>query len=158
MIIAALRKRGLTIVVALLALVALASTMTYAAFLVVGVLGDHLGTGRFLAGLLLAILFARIPSLSNGKLRTVGLIPKPARRPIMMGLLALCLLTLLSRGAHVQAIFVAFATIFLISFPWIRRAVLGRIMGSLTKFTPDPRRRESIDDGVIDVEFREKKD
>ena len=58
--------------VVLLVLAALAGTMTYTAFLVIGVLADHLGTSRFIAGLLLGGLFARFPWIRKGKLRIVG--------------------------------------------------------------------------------------
>ena len=71
-------------------LFALAGTMAYTGFLVVGVLADQLGTGRFVAGLLLGVLFARFPWISKGKPRIVGLLPKPVRRPLIVGILALC--------------------------------------------------------------------
>ena len=70
-------KLVLALVVALLAV--LAGTITYTGYLVIGVMAEYLGTGRFVAGLLLGILFARFPSVSQGKLRLVGLLPKPVR-------------------------------------------------------------------------------
>ena len=143
---------------ALLALVALAGTMTYTGFLVVGVLADYLGTGRFVAGLLLGGLFARFPWISNGKLRTVGLLPKIARRPIMVGLLALCLASFVARGDYVPALFIGFTTAFLLTFPWIRRAIWGRMVSSIFKSSADQHRPTGADDMVIDGEFREKKD
>lgn len=148
----------LTLAIALLALVALASTMTYTGFLVIGVLADYLGTGRFITGLLLGVLFARFPRLSRGKLRTVGLLPKPVRRPVMVSLLALCLLSFLSRGDHVQAAVIGLAMTFVLTFPWIRRTLFGRVKSSLFQSAADQNPARSMDDTVIDVEFKEKKD
>lgn len=147
----------LTIAVALLVLAALAGTITYTGFLVVGVLADQLGTGRVLAGLLLAGLFARLPWISKGKLRTVGLLPKPVRRPLIVSLLALCLLNFLSRGEYVQAGFTGFATAFLLIYPWLRRAICDRVLSSVFKFA-GPNAPKSSDDTVIEGEFREKKE
>jgi hypothetical protein len=147
----------LTIAVALVVLVALASTMTYTGFLVVGVLADHLGTGRVMAGLLLGGLFARFPWISKGKLRIVGLLPKPVRRPLIVSILALCLLNFLSRGEYMPALFTGFATAFLLTYPWLRRAIFDRILSSVFKFAGrNP--PKSTDDTVIDGEFREKKE
>ena len=147
----------LTIAVALLVLIALASVMTYTGFLVVGVLADHLGTGRLAAGLLLGALFARFPWISKGKLRIVGLLPKPVRRPVILSLLALCLLYFLLQGEYVPALFTGFATAFLLTYPWLRRAIFVRLLSSFSKFTGrDP--GKSTGGMVIDGEFREKKD
>ena len=77
----------LTIAAVLLVLAALAATMTYTGYQVVGVLAEQAGTSRFVAGLLLGILFARFPWVSNGKPRIVGLLPKPLRRPLIATLL-----------------------------------------------------------------------
>lgn len=131
--------------------------MTYTGFLVVGVLADYLGTGRFMAGLLLAGLFARFPWISKGKLRVVGLLPKPARRPLIVGMLAFCLLHFLSRGEYLPAGFTGFATVFLLTFPWLRRTMFDRMLSSVFKFTGKGPRK-STDDTVIEGEFREKKD
>jgi hypothetical protein len=144
---------------ALLALIALAGTMTYTGYLVIGVLADLLGTGRFMAGLLLGGLFARIPWLSKGKLRTVGLLPKIVRRPVMLGLLALCLSSFLARGDYGPALVTGFAAAFILTFPWIKRALLGRVMSSMFKFSAAGQHQsKSIDSTVIDVEFKEKRD
>jgi hypothetical protein len=152
-----MRMPKLTIAVALLVLAALASTMTYTGFLVVGVLADHLGTGRFMAGLLLGGLFARFPWISKGKLRIVGLLPKPVRRPLIVSLLALCLLNFLYRGEYVPAVFTGFATAFLLTYPWLRRAIYDRILSSVFKFAGrNP--PKSNDDTVIEGEFREMKE
>ena len=148
----------LTLAIALLALVALASTMTYAGFLVVGVLADYLGTSRFVTGLLLGVAFARFPRISKGKLRTVGLLPKPVRRPVMVSLLAVCLFSFLSQGAYVPALFVGFATAFVLGFPWLRRAIFGRIKSSFFRSVAGQNPAKSMDSTVIDGEFREKKD
>lgn len=155
---AAMRTPKLTIAVALLALVALASTMTYTGFVVVGVLADRLDMSRVMAGLLLGVFFARFPWLSKGKLRTVGLIPKLFRRPIMVSLLALCLLSLLSHGDYFSALFVGFATAFLVTYPWLRRAIFGRMLSSFLKSSVNQNRPSSTGGTVIDVDFIEKKD
>lgn len=147
----------LAMAVALVVLAALAGTLTYTGFLVIGVLAEYLGTSRVVAGLLLAVLFARFPWIRNRKLRIVGLLPRPARRPLILGLLVLCLFTFLSRGDDVSALFPGFATAFLLAYPWLRRALYDRVLSSVFKFTGQyPAGR--TDDGVIDGEFREKKD
>ena len=74
----------LMLAVALQLLVALASTLTYTGFLVIGVLAEQLGAGRIVAGLLLGALFARFPWISKGGLRIVGLLPKIVRRPLIV--------------------------------------------------------------------------
>ena len=153
---AAIRKPKLALAVALGVLAALASTLTYTGYLVVGVLADYLGTSRFMAGLLLGILFARFPRVSKGKLRLVGLLPKPARRPLIVSIIALCGVTLLARGDYVPAALTGFATMFLLTFPWLRRAVFDRTLSSVFTFT-GKKPRNSTDDMVIDGEFREKK-
>ena len=154
---AAWRMPRLTIAVVVLALAALASTMTYTGFLVVGVLADHLGTGRAMAGLLLGGLFARFPWISQRKLRIVGLLPQAARRPLIVGLLALCLVHFLWRGDYLPAALTGFATVFLLVFPWLRRAIFDRMLSSVfnsaRKNPPG-----STDDTVIEGEFREKKE
>jgi len=155
---AAVRSPRSTVAVALLVLAVLASTMTYTGFLVVGILADHLGTGRVIAGLLLGGLFARFPWFSRGKLRTVGLLPKFVRRPIMLGLLALCLMSFVTRAEYVPAAFIGFAMTFLVTFPWIRRAIWGRVVSTIFKPAADKNRAESSDGRVIEGDFREKKD
>ena len=131
--------------------------MTYTGFLVVGVLADHLGTGRVMAGLLLGVLFARFPWISKGKLRIVGLLPKPVRRPLIVGILALCLLNFLSLGDYVSASFTGFATAFLLAYPWLRRAMFDRMLSSVFAFA-GRKPRNSSDENVIEGEFREKKE
>lgn len=152
-----IRKPKLSLAVALSVLAVLAGTMTYTGYLVIGVLADHLDTGRFTAGLLLGVVFARFPWISKGKLRLVGLLPKPVRRPLIVGLLALCSLDFLSRGDYVPAGFTAFATAFVLGFPWLRRAMFDRMLSSVFNFTGQ-NARKGADDMVIDGEFREKKD
>lgn len=147
----------LVLAVALLLLAALASTLTYTAYLVVGVLAEQLGTGRVVTGLLLGAVFARFPWISQGRLRIAGLLPKPVRRPLIVGILALCLLNFLVRGEYVPAGFTGFAVVFLVCFPWLRRAIFQRILTAVVKFTGNSR-PTSIDDMVIDGEFREKKE
>jgi peptidoglycan/LPS O-acetylase OafA/YrhL len=152
-----MRMPRLTLAVVVLALAALASTMTYTGFLVIGVLADYLGTSRFVAGLLLGVLFARFPSVRKGKLRLVGLLPKPVRRPLIVSILALCLVHFLSRGDYVPAAFTGFVTAFVLTFPWLRRKIFDRILSSVFKFTgKQPPQR--ADDTVIEGEFRERKE
>lgn len=154
---AAIRTPKLTAAVALLVLAALAGTMTYTGFLVIGVLAEYLGTGRFIAGLLLAALLARFPWISKGKLRIVGLLPKPVRRPLIVGIIALCLLHFLSRGEYLPAAVTGFATAFLLTFPWLRRTMFDRMRSSVFQFAGrHPFKRG--DDRVIEGEFRERKD
>ncbi|WP_155470229.1 hypothetical protein [Pseudoduganella buxea] len=131
--------------------------MSYTAFLVIGVLAEYLGTGRFVAGLLLGVLFARFPRISNGKVRIVGLLPKPARRPLIFTLLGLCLVHFLAHSDHVAAGFTGFAIAFLLAFPWLRRALFDRILRSFGRFT-GKKPADSADDLVIDGEFRERKE
>lgn len=147
----------LMLAVALLLLVALASTLTYTGFLVVGVLAEQLGTGRIVAGLLLGAVFARFPWISKGRLRIVGLLPKILRRPLIVGILALCLLNFLVRAEYVPAGFTGLAIAFLLTFPWLRRAIFDRILSAVVKSTGH-NRPKSTDDMVIDGEFREKKE
>jgi hypothetical protein len=148
----------LVIAVLLLALVALASTMSYAGYLTVGVVADHLGTGRLMAGLLLGVIFTRLPWVREGKLRTIGLLPKRARLPVMAALLAFCLLSSLYRGEWVPMLFLGFAMTFLLTYRRIRQMIVSRSISSLFKSSADPNHAKSTDDTVIDVEFREKKD
>lgn len=137
-------------------LAALASTLTYTGYLVIGVLADYLGTSRFMTGLLLGILFARFPRVRNGKLGLVGLLPKPVRRPLIVSIIALCAATLLAHGDYVPAAFAGFAVAFLLGFPWLRRVLFDRLLSSVFPFTG--KRPRKADDGmVIDGEFREKK-
>lgn len=141
-----------------MALAALASTLSYTGFLAVGVLADYIGTSRTVTGLLLGGLFARFPWIGKGKLRIVGLLPKPARRPLILGLLALCLLHLLSTDDYVRALFPGFTMVFILGFPWLRRAIFGRMSSSVFKFATGKHSLESTGDTVIDGEFREKKE
>ncbi len=154
---AAIRSPRLTAAVVFLVLAALASAMTYTGFLLVGVLAEYLGTGRVAAGLLLGAPFARFPWISKGKLRIVGVLPKPARRPLILGILALCLVHFLLHNDYVSAGFIGFGLAFLLGFPWLRRSIFDRILSSVSRFTGRPP-SSSIDDTVIEGEFREKKD
>jgi hypothetical protein len=153
-----MRKPKLTIAVALFVLASLASTMTYTGFLVIGVLADYLGTGRAMAGLLLGVLFARFPWISKGKLRIVGLLPKPVRGQLVVSLLALCFLHFLSRSEYVPAVVTGFATAFLLTYPWLKRAIFDRMLSSVFKFGGQDPAKRTDDDRVIDAEFREKKE
>jgi hypothetical protein len=155
---AALGRPKLAIAAVLLVLAALAGTMSYTAYLVIGVLAEYLGTGRFMAGLLLGVLLARFPKVSQGKLRVVGLLPKPVRRPLIVGLLALCLLHFLSRADYVPAAFTGCATAFLLTYPWLRRTIFDRIVSSVFPFAGRKPARNTDDGMVIDGEFRERKE
>ncbi|WP_220809238.1 hypothetical protein [Noviherbaspirillum aridicola] len=155
---AAVRNPRTAAAILLLMLVALAGTLSYAGFIVVGTLAGYLGTSRFLAGLLLGVLFARIPWVAQGKLRTVGLLPRTARRPVMLALLVLALATCLYRGQIVAALFPGFASGFLLAYPRMRTAFVRRTLASLFRPRGDSPPSPRADDGVIDVEFREKKD
>ncbi|MCC2961136.1 hypothetical protein LK540_11960 [Massilia sp. IC2-278] len=139
-------------------LAALAGTMTYTGFLVVGVLADQLGTGRFMAGLLLGVLFARFPWISNGRLRIIGLLPKPARRPLIVSLLALTLLLFLSHGDYVPAVFTGLTTAFVLGYPWLKRTVFKRLSSPFSRFAAGHSARNKEDDTVIEGEFRERKE
>lgn len=153
-----MRSPRLAIAAVLIVLVALASTMSYTAYLVIGVLAEFLGIGRFTTGLLLAVLFARLPWFSKGKFRTVGLLPAFARRPVVISLLALCCLSFVSRGMYVPALFTGFATAFLLSYPLIRRRITGRMVSSVFGSARGRKSADSSGASVIDVEFTEKKD
>ncbi|CAN5446593.1 hypothetical protein BH11PSE11_BH11PSE11_30960 [soil metagenome] len=148
----------LTFAIAFIVFAALAGAMSYSAYLVVGVIADQIGTGRILAGLLLGVLFARLPSIRDGKLRTIGLLPKPARRPVMLALIAVCLVSFFKRGEVVPMLFLGFAATFLVVYGSIRRGLINRVTSALFKQPTEPNRPSKADDQVIDVEFREKKD
>ncbi|WP_320469296.1 hypothetical protein [Massilia sp. CFBP9026] len=147
----------MTAAVAIFMLAALAGTMTYTGYLVIGVVADYLGTGRIAAGLLLGILFARFPWISQGKLRIVGLLPKPVRRPLIVSILALGLFTFVARGDYVPALFTGVATAFVLAYPWLRRAIVDRMSSSVFTFAGQ-KRPERTDDTVIEGEFRERKE
>ena len=143
--------------VAFLVLAILASTLSYAGFLVVGVLAEQLATSRVVAGLLLGGLFARFPWVVAGKLRIVGLLPQAVRRPLIVGIPALCLVYFLSRGDYLPALVTGFAATFLLTYPWLRRAIFDRMLSSVLK-SPDQNPFKRTDHNVIDGEFREKKE
>jgi hypothetical protein len=138
-------------------LAVLAGTMTYTGFLVIGVVADYLGTGRIAAGLLLGVLFARFPWIREGRLRIVGLLPKPVRRPLIVSILALSLFTFVAQGDYVPALFAGFATAFVFTYPWLRRTIVDRVSSSVFKFAGQ-NRPETADDTVIEGEFRERKE
>jgi len=147
----------LAIAAALLALAALAGALSYAVYLAVDVLAGYLGTSRFVAGLLLGVFFARLPWIDGGRLRTIGLLPKRARIPVMVSLLALCLLSFFYRGEVVPVLFLGFAATFLLACRWMKKAIISRTLSLFFKPTVQPNRPGSMDNDVIDVEFQEKK-
>jgi hypothetical protein len=155
---AAMRMPKLAFAMLILVLATIAGTISYTGYLVVGIVSDYLGTGRFVAGLLLGALFARLPYISQGKLRTIGLLPKHARRPVLVALLAVCLLTLLYRAELVSSVFLALAVSYLLAYRWMRQAFVNRALSSLFGSSLDPARPTSTDATIIDVEVREKKD
>jgi peptidoglycan/LPS O-acetylase OafA/YrhL len=148
----------LTIAVALLVLAALAATMAYTGFLVIGVLADYLGTSRFVAGLLLGCLFARFPWISQGKPRIVGLMPKPVRRPLMVTLVALCLVRFVAQGDTWPAMCAGLTIAFVLGFPWLRKALFARMSSSVFNFAGGRNAHVVADDTVIEGEFRERKE
>lgn len=152
-----MRSPKLAGAVALLVLAALAGTMAYTGLLVIGVLAEYLGTGRTVAGLLLGALFARFPSISQGKLRIRGLLPKPVRRPLIGILLALCSIHFLFLGDYVHAAYTGCVIVFLLTYSWIRRTVFDRVLSSVFK-SAGANPPQSTDDTIIEGEFRERKD
>jgi len=132
--------------------------MSYTGFLVIGVLADYVGTSRFVAGLLLGVLFARFPRISNGKLGMVGLLPKPVRLPLMAGLLALCLLRFLAQGDVVAALCTGLTMAFVMGFSWLRKTLFARLSSSVSQFAGGRKTTAPADSTVIDGEFRELKD
>lgn len=148
----------LSIAVALFILALLAATMTYTGFLVVGVLADYLDTSRFVAGLLLGALFARFPWISKGKPRIVGLLPKPIRRPLIVTLLALCLVRFITQDDTVPALFVGLTMALVLGFSWLKKALFARMSASVFNFAPGRNAPAAADSTVIDAEFREIKD
>jgi hypothetical protein len=148
----------LAIAVLLLGLVTLASTLSYTGYLVVGAVAEHLGLHRLMAGLLLGVLFARLPWVAQRKLRTIGLLPKRTRQPVMVALLTFCLLSYSYRGELVPVLFLAFAGAFLLTYPWMRKIIVGRVTSFVFPASIEPSQSRNADNSVIDVEFREKKD
>lgn len=158
LIMAILRMPRLAIAVLLLALATLSSTLAYAGYLVVGTVAGYLGMGRFTTGLLLGLLLARVPWVRQGKLRAVGLLPARARRPFLLALLGLAMLSALYQGDWFAAFFPAFAASFLLAYPRLRQALLNRALSSVFGKRPGRPRPGTADDAVIDVEVRERKD
>ena len=148
----------------LVTLIAIAGCSAYAGILVIESIAHYLDTSRFAAGLLLSLLFLRLPSFREGKLRTRGLLPAQARLPLMAVLLALCLVDYGSQGKVVEAVFIGLAMGILLVIKAIRTLVASRISGFFTKFQqpsgagPAAGPAKAVDSDVIDVDFREKKD
>lgn len=154
-----MRTPKLAIAAALLMLVALSSTMTYAGYLVVSVVSQYLDIGRVAAGFLLGILFARVPYIRQGKWSTAGLLPKNARLPVMLTLLAGSMLHyVLSQAQLVPALFLCLAAGLLLSFRWLRQKVVQRLFAPLFNAARGPARPRYREGNVIDAEFREMKD
>jgi len=132
--------------------------MSYTGFLVIGELAGHLGTGRVTAGLLLGAVFARFPWMSKGRLRIVGLLPQPVRRPLIISLLVLCLASFLLRADYVPALCTGLTTAFLLVYPWLRKTAFDRLRSLVSPFGFGRKTHDSADDRVIDAEFRERKE
>lgn len=147
-----------TVAIVLLVLVALATTMTYTVFQVVGVVAEYLGTSRFVTALLLGALFARFPWISGGKPRIVGLLPKPVRLPVMASLLVLCLLRFLMQGDVVSVVCAGLTMVFLLGFPWLKKRLFARMSASVSNFAAGRKAPVVVDHTVIEGEFREMKD
>lgn len=153
-----MRKPKLAIAAVLLILVALAGTSAYAGYLMVGLVADYLGTGRFVAGLVLGAVFARLPYVSQGKLRTIGLLPKKARLPVVVVLLSVGLTSFLYRGDMVPALFLGLAATIVLTFRWIRLTVVPRAMSAFFRPSGEPAGAGRADPTIIDADFKEKKD
>lgn len=155
---AVLRMPKLAALVLVAALAALSGTLSYAGYLVVGFVADTLGASRFVAGLLLGLVFARVPWIRQGKLRILGLLPGHARRPAILALLALSMLGAFQQGKMMAMLFLGLAAGFVLGYRWIRQALVQRVFAYLFPAAARPPSRRSGDDAIIDVEFREKKD
>ncbi|MES2832608.1 MAG: hypothetical protein V4695_11510 [Pseudomonadota bacterium] len=159
----AVRTPKLAIAIVVMLLVALAGISAYAGYLVIGVVAGYLGTGRFLAGLLLGILFLRLPRVRQGKLSTVGLLPKAARLPIVVALLAASMLNYFYDGNTLAVACLVLAASLLVLGRWMKFALVSRVSSFFSKSafgTGRSRKADSkIDDStIIDAEFRERKD
>lgn len=152
------RMPKLSLAAFVLMLALLSGSLSYAGFLVVGTVSHYLGTGRVLAGLLLGMLFARVPWVREGRLTTLGILPRGARRPVVAGLLLLALATHFYRGNWMPVLFLAFAAAFLLGYPRLRKWLVGRALASLFGPAADASPRRSADSTVTDVEYRERKD
>lgn len=175
---AAVRSPRKVLVIVLLFLFALASTMSYVGYLVITMLASQLGISRFLTGLFLGILFARLPRIRDGKLSTMGLLPKPARQPVIAAMLVFCLVNYLLRGQFVAVGFLSFAMVFLLGYGKLKKAVAGKVSSFIFPFgkggqadSPQgpqpgqnsglpqkPRQGPQSRSDVIDVDFKEKND
>ncbi|WP_089399785.1 hypothetical protein [Noviherbaspirillum humi] len=142
----------------LLALIFLAMMLTHAGVVVVGMIAEGLGISRFFAGLLLGFLFMRLPRLREGRLGTVGILPIAVRRPTMLALLALGFTVHLVRGDAIGACTTGFALAFMIAYQRVKRLLLQRWAASFSMQPSAPHGRPQSDPGVIDVEFRERRD
>lgn len=155
---AVMGKPKLTIAVALLILTALAATMTYTGYLVIGVLAELLNTSRFAAGLLLGCVFARFPWIRNGKPRIVGLLPKPLRLPLMAALLSFCLVHFFMQSDVVAALCIGLTIAFVLGFSWLKKMLFARMSSSVFNFAARRNAPVAVDNTVIEGEFKEMKD
>ena len=158
------RMPRVSLVFGLLLLILIAGCSAYAGILVIGSISRYLDTSRFVAGLLLGLAFLRLPSFKEGKLRTKGLVPKPARLPLMLILLAACLVSYLGRNEVRDAVFIGLAMGILLVTNAIRSLVKSRVASFFTEHQrsasaePAAGPSRAADPNVIDVDFREPKD
>jgi hypothetical protein len=151
-------KPKLTIAVALLALAALATMMTFTGYLVIGVLAEFLDTSRFVAGLLLGCVFARFPWIRNGKPRIVGLLPKQLRLPLMATLLSFCLVHFFMQSDVSAALCIGLTIAFVSGFSWLKKMLFARMSSSVFNFAARRNAPVAVDNTVIEGEFKEMKD
>ena len=152
-----------SLVFVLVALVCVAGCSAYAGILVIESIAHFLGISRFVAGLLLGVLFLRLPSFRGRKLRSKGLLPARVRLPVMLALLAVCLADYGARGEIVRAVFIGLAIGILLAMRAMRALVASRVSTFLTKHqrptgaAPTSGSAKAVDSDVIDVDFREAK-
>ncbi|NEX61911.1 hypothetical protein [Noviherbaspirillum galbum] len=160
---AAVQSPRKVIALVLLALIAVAMTFSYVGYLVITMLSLQFDTSRFLAGLMLGVLFARFPRVREGKLGTIGLLPKPARQPVMAAILVFCLLRYLQGGQAGEAAAIGVGLLLILGFAALRKKLAGRFNAFKADVFTQPQgngaaRGARVDHDVIDVEFREKKE
>jgi len=158
-----MRMPKLTITVAIVLLLILAGISGYAGYLVVGVVAGYLDIGRILTGILLSILFIRLPRLRQGKLSTIGILPKIARLPIVATLAALSTLHYFNQDDIAAVVCLILATTFFLVFRWLKLTLSSRLSSLFAKpgFGFGRSRSasaEKADPSIIDMEFREKRD
>lgn len=153
-----MRSPRLVLAAFLLALIVLAGTSAYAGYLVVGMVAGYFDIGRFAAGLLLGLVFLRLPRVRSGKFSSVGLLPKKVRLPVILALLVACMLLYVQQRNLAPVLFLGLAAVFLLTFRWLRQAAVNRLAAFGFKATRNSTEAKPVDPMVIDVDVREKKD